>query len=91
MVVQHNISALNNNRQLSITNGALAKTTRKLSSGYQINIAADNAAGLSISEKMRKQIRGLNRASQNSEEGISLIQTAEGALNDKKNNQASFL
>lgn len=82
MVVQHNIAALNNNRQLSITNGALAKTTRKLSSGYQINIAADNAAGLSISEKMRKQIRGLNRASQNSEEGISLIQTAEGALNE---------
>lgn len=82
MVVQHNISAINNNRQLSITNGALAKTTRKLSSGYRITIAADDAAGLSISEKMRKQIRGLDRASQNAEEGISLIQTAEGALNE---------
>lgn len=82
MVVQHNISAINNNRQLSITNGALAKTTRRLSSGYRITIAADDAAGLSISEKMRKQIRGLDRASQNAEEGISLIQTAEGALNE---------
>lgn len=82
MVVQHNISAINNNRQLSITNGALVKTTRKLSSGYRITIAADDAAGLSISEKMRKQIRGLDRASQNAEEGISLIQTAEGALNE---------
>ena len=85
MVVQHNISAINNNRQLSITNGALVKTTRKLSSGYRITIAADDAAGLSISEKMRKQIRGLDRASQNAEEGISLIQTAEGALNEVHN------
>lgn len=80
MVVAHNLAAMNNQRQLSIVTNELADSTRKLSSGYRINMAADDAAGLVISEKMRKQIRGLDRASQNAEEGISLIQTAEGAL-----------
>ena len=82
MVVAHNITAMNNERQLNIVNGKVEKNTQKLTSGYRINYAADDAAGLSISEKMRKQIRGLDRAVQNAEEGISLIQTAEGALNE---------
>ena len=80
MVVQHNITAMNANRMLGITTGSQAKNTEKLSSGYKINRAADDAAGLSISEKMRKQIRGLDRASQNAQDGISSVQTAEGAL-----------
>lgn len=82
MRVQHNISAINTNRQLGITTDYLAKATEKLSSGYRINRAADDAAGLAISEKMRGQIRGLKRASSNASDGISLIQTAEGALNE---------
>jgi len=82
MVVQHNLSAMNTNRQLGITTGALAKSTEKLSSGYKINRAGDDAAGLKISEKMRSQIRGIDKASSNAETGISLIQTAEGALNE---------
>ena len=82
MIVQHNMTALNANRQLNITNGSLAKKTEKLSSGYRVNRAADDAAGLSISEKMRGQIRGLNQASRNAQDGISLIQTAEGAMNE---------
>ena len=82
MVVQHNMSALNANRQLGVTVGTLAKSTEKLSSGYRINRAADDAAGLSISEKMRSQIKGLNKASSNAQDGISLVQTAEGALNE---------
>lgn len=85
MIVQHNISAMNANRQLGITNGNLSKSTEKLSSGYRINRAADDAAGLAISEKMRGQIRGLNQASSNAEDGISLIQTAEGALQESQN------
>lgn len=82
MIIQHNMASANTNRQLGITTGNLAKSTEKLSSGYRINRAADDAAGLTISEKMRGQIRGLNRASKNAEDGISLIQTAEGALNE---------
>ena len=82
MVVQHNLTAMNTNRQLGIINGSQAKSTEKLSSGYRINRAGDDAAGLSISEKMRSQIRGLNKASNNAQNGISLIQTAEGALNE---------
>ncbi len=82
MIVQHNMTALNANRQLGITNKALSKTTEKLSSGYRVNRAADDAAGLSISEKMRSQIRGLNQASRNAQDGQSLIQTAEGALGE---------
>ncbi len=82
MVVQHNLSAMNTNRQLGITTGNLAKSTEKLSSGYKINRAGDDAAGLKISEKMRSQIRGIDKASNNAETGISLIQTAEGALNE---------
>ena len=82
MVVQHNLSAMNTNRQLGITTSAQAKSTEKLSSGYRINRAGDDAAGLTISEKMRSQIRGLNKASSNAEDGVSLIQTAEGALNE---------
>jgi len=82
MVVQHNMQAANTNRQLGITSGAQAKSTEKLSSGYKINRAADDAAGLSISEKMRSQIRGLDRASTNAQDGISVVQTAEGALNE---------
>ena len=82
MVVQHNISAMNANRMLGITSGSLAKSTEKLSSGYKVNRAADDAAGLSISEKMRKQIRGLDQASANAEDGISAVQTAEGALTE---------
>lgn len=82
MIVQHNMTAFNASRQLGITNTNLAKSTEKLSSGYRVNRAADDAAGLSISEKMRGQIRGLNQASTNAQDGISLIQTAEGALNE---------
>ena len=82
MVVQHNISAMNANRMLGITQGSLSKSTEKLSSGYKVNRAADDAAGLSISEKMRKQIRGLDQASANAEDGISAVQTAEGALTE---------
>ena len=82
MVVQHNMAAANANRQLGISTGSLSKSTEKLSSGYRINRAADDAAGLSISEKMRSQIRGLNKASSNAQDGISAIQTAEGALNE---------
>lgn len=82
MVVQHNLTAMNANRQLGITTGQQAKSSEKLSSGYRINRAADDAAGLTISEKMRSQIRGLNKASDNAQDGISLIQTAEGALNE---------
>jgi len=82
MVVQHNITAMNSNRMLGITTGQQAKSTEKLSSGYKINRAADDAAGLSISEKMRKQIRGLTQASTNAEDGISAVQTAEGALTE---------
>ena len=82
MIVQHNMSALNTNRQLGITNTNLAKSTEKLSSGYRVNRAADDAAGLSISEKMRGQIRGLEQASANAQDGQSLIQTAEGALGE---------
>ena len=82
MVVQHNLSAMNTNRQLGISTGELSKSTEKLSSGYRINRASDDAAGLKISEKMRSQIRGLDQASDNAENGISLIQTAEGALNE---------
>jgi len=82
MVVQHNLSAMNTNRQLGITTKGQSKSTEKLSSGYRINRAGDDAAGLTISEKMRSQVRGLNKASSNAEDGISLIQTAEGALNE---------
>lgn len=82
MVVQHNMQAMNTNRQLGITTSAQAKSTEKLSSGYKINRAADDAAGLSISEKMRSQIRGLTKASANAQDGISMVQTAEGALNE---------
>ena len=82
MVVQHNMQAANTNRQLGITSGAQAKSTEKLASGYKINRAADDAAGLSISEKMRSQIRGLDKASTNAQDGISVVQTAEGALNE---------
>jgi len=82
MVIQHNMAAANTNRQLGITTGRLSKSTEKLSSGYKINRAGDDAAGLSISEKMRGQIRGLEQASTNAQDGISLIQTAEGALNE---------
>ena len=82
MVVQHNITAMNANRMLGVTSGLQAKSTEKLSSGYKINRAADDAAGLSISEKMRKQIRGLSQASTNAQDGISCVQTAEGALTE---------
>ena len=82
MVVQHNLSAMNTNRQLSGVQGAQSKSTEKLSSGYRINRAGDDAAGLSISEKMRSQIRGLNKAASNAQDGISLVQVAEGALNE---------
>jgi flagellin len=81
-VVQHNLTAMNANRQLGITTGQQAKSSEKLSSGYRINRAGDDAAGLSISEKMRSQIRGLDKASTNAQDGISAIQTAEGALNE---------
>ena len=82
MVVQHNMQAMNANRQLGVTTSAQSKSTEKLSSGYRINRAGDDAAGLKISEKMRSQIRGLDKASSNAQDGVSLIQTAEGALNE---------
>jgi flagellin len=82
MVVQHNMQAANSNRMLGVTTSAQAKSTEKLSSGYKINRAADDAAGLSISEKMRKQINGLDRASTNAQDGVSAVQTAEGALTE---------
>ena len=82
MVVQHNLRAMNSNRMLGLTSNVQSKSTEKLSSGYKINRAADDAAGLSISEKMRKQIRGLSQASLNASDGISAVQTAEGALNE---------
>ena len=82
MVVQHNITAMNANRQLGITTDIQAKSSEKLSSGYRINRAADDAAGLAISEKMRRQVRGLTQASANAQDGISVVQTAEGALNE---------
>lgn len=82
MIVQHNLTAMNSNRQLGVTTSAQAKSSEKLSSGYRINRAGDDAAGLKISEKMRSQVRGLTRASVNAQDGVSLIQTAEGALNE---------
>ncbi len=82
MVVQHNLQAMNSNRMLGVTTSSQSKSTEKLSSGYRINRAADDAAGLTISEKMRSQVRGLKRASTNAQDGVSLIQTAEGALNE---------
>ncbi len=82
MVVQHNMTAANANRMLGITTGQLAKSSEKLSSGYKVNRAADDASGLSISEKMRKQIKGLTQASANAQDGISMVQTAEGALTE---------
>src|SRR5574344_1856590 len=82
MVVQHNLQAMNSNRMLNITSSAQAKSTEKLSSAYKINRAADDAAGLSISENMRRQIRGLTQASSNAQDGISCVQTAEGALGE---------
>ncbi|MBR5799819.1 MAG: flagellin [Lachnospiraceae bacterium] len=82
MVVQHNMRAMNSNRMLGVNTQTQAKSTEKLSSGYKINRAADDAAGLSISEKMRRQIRGLTQASANAQDGISMVQTAEGALNE---------
>ena len=83
MIVQHNITSMNANRQLGIVGDNLAKSTEKLASGYRVNRAADDAAGLAISEKMRAQVRGLQRASDNAQDGISLIQTAEGAMDQK--------
>ncbi len=80
MIVQHNLTAMNSNRMLGITTNSQAKSTEKLSSGYKINRAADDAAGLAISEKMRRQMRGLTQASANAQDGISCVQTAEGAL-----------
>ena len=82
MVVQHNMQAMNASRMLGVTTSAQSKATEKLSSGYRINRAADDAAGLTISEKMRKQIRGLDQASTNAQDGVSAVQTAEGALTE---------
>ncbi len=82
MVVQHNLTAMNSNRMLGLTTSAQAKSTEKLSSGYKVNRAADDAAGLAISEKMRRQIKGLTQASANAQDGISAVQTAEGALGE---------
>ena len=82
MVVQHNLTAMNSNRMLGVTTSSQAKSTEKLSSGYKINRAADDAAGLAISEKMRRQVRGLTQASANAQDGISCVQTAEGALGE---------
>ncbi len=82
MIVKHNMQALNSNRMLGVNSQAIAKSTEKLSSGYKINRAADDAAGLAISEKMRRQVRGLTQASLNAQDGISMVQTAEGALNE---------
>ncbi|KQL46527.1 flagellin [Brevibacillus choshinensis] len=85
MIIQHNMSAQNTHRQMGVNSGNLAKNVEKLSSGYRINRAADDAAGLSISERMRAQIRGMEQASRNSQDGISLIQVAEGALQTVNN------
>jgi flagellin len=82
MVVQHNLKAMNSNRMLGLTQSSLAKSTEKLSSGYRVNRAADDAAGLAISEKMRRQVRGLTQAVRNAQDGISMAQTAEGAMNE---------
>ena len=82
MIVQHNLRAMNSNRMLGLTQATQSKSTEKLSSGYKINRAADDAAGLAISEKMRRQIRGLSQASLNAQDGISMVQTAEGALHE---------
>ena len=82
MVVQHNLQAMNSNRMLNVNSASQAKSTEKLSSGYKINRAADDAAGLAISEKMRRQVRGLTQASANAQDGISMVQTAEGALGE---------
>ena len=82
MIVKHNITAMNSNRMLGLTTKSQASSTEKLSSGYKINRAADDAAGLAISEKMRRQVRGLTQASANAQDGISAVQTAEGALNE---------
>ncbi len=82
MVVQHNLRAVNSNRMLGLTSASQSKSTEKLSSGYKINRAADDAAGLAISEKMRRQVRGLTQASANAQDGVSCVQTAEGALNE---------
>ncbi|MCR5012117.1 MAG: flagellin [Lachnospiraceae bacterium] len=82
MVVQHNLTAMNSNRMLGLTTSSQAKSTEKLSSGYRVNRAADDAAGLAISEKMRRQVKGLTQASRNAQDGISAVQTAEGALNE---------
>ena len=82
MVVKHNLQAMNSNRMLNVNTQSQAKSTEKLSSGYKINRAADDAAGLAISEKMRRQVRGLTQASANAQDGISCVQTAEGALNE---------
>jgi len=85
MIINNNISAINTRNQLYVTNSAAAKSMEKLSSGKRINRAADDAAGLSISEKMRAQIRGILQAARNAQDGISLIQTAEGALDEVSN------
>lgn len=82
MIIQHNLKAMNSNRMLGLTSNAQSKSTEKLSSGYRVNRAADDAAGLAISEKMRRQIRGLTQASRNAQDGISCVQTAEGALGE---------
>ncbi|NBI85239.1 flagellin [Lachnospiraceae bacterium] len=82
MIVQHNLQAMNSNRQLGVVTNAQAKSTEKLSSGYKVNRAADDAAGLAISEKMRSTVRGLKRASTNAQDGISVVQIAEGALGE---------
>jgi len=82
MVVQHNLTATNSNRMLGLTSAKQAKSTEKLSSGYKVNRAADDASGLAISEKMRRQVRGLTQASSNAQDGVSMVQTAEGALNE---------
>ncbi len=82
MVVQHNLTAMNSNRMLGLTQSTQAKSTEKLSSGYRINRAADDASGLAMSEKMRRQVRGLTQASANAQDGVSMVQTAEGALNE---------
>ena len=82
MVIQHNLTAMNAGRMLGVTSSQQAKQSEKLASGYRINRASDDAAGLSISEKMRSQIRGLGRASTNAQDGVSAVQTAEGALTE---------
>ena len=82
MIVQHNLRAMNSNRMLNVNSATLGKSTEKLSSGYKINRAADDAAGLAMSEKMRRQVRGLTQASANAQDGVSMVQTAEGALNE---------